>query len=68
MTERYAALRVLEPAADQFRRLVRVLTAQADRDLTHTEVLAAAAAYCLEHVGEVAEQLSTAADDRAAKR
>jgi hypothetical protein len=54
----YTALRVLPPAADRFRRLTRQLAVKADRAVTQSEALDAAAAYALEHVGDVAELLS----------
>jgi hypothetical protein len=61
--DQYTALRVLVPDAEQFRRLARQLAAEADRDLTQSQVLAATVAYALKHVPDVAAQLAASGDD-----
>lgn len=54
----YATLRVRPAAIDDLRRLVRRVSAEADRDVTQSEALSAAVAYALDHLPAVAELLA----------
>ena len=55
--DRYVTVRLREPAADEVRRLARRVAAEAGRDVTQCEPLAAAIGYALEHLPEVAALL-----------
>jgi hypothetical protein len=49
----YASLRIRTEAVELLRRLVRQLSAEADRDITQSDAMTAAIRYALDHLPEV---------------
>ena len=53
----YASLRIRAEAVELLRRLVRQMSAEADRDVTQTDAMTAAIGYALDHLSEVTRRL-----------
>jgi hypothetical protein len=58
--EDYSSLRIKSSVAEDFRRLIRRIAADADRDVSQSDALGALLALGLEHVAEVTELLGRA--------
>jgi hypothetical protein len=56
-SDSYVSVRLRGRPVEQLRRLARQLAAEADQDVSASDALAAAAAYALDHVGDVATRL-----------
>ena len=58
----HTSIRLRTEVVESLRRLTRQLAAEADRDVNQSDALGAAVTFSLEHVADIAEQLSGKGD------